>query len=454
MKGVNFNEKVIFLDSNSFNLRSGFYWLLIIRCRPGSDYRAKWYYLLNEKYNTTGGWVMTETHLAVVSDPTLFPMTKTGNPKVGHFPYGEEDIFTETWEKIIELSVIPAVTGQELFIAAHAVVLNETATGLGDNLVVNGGFELPDLLTIGKTWHVFADGTSDLGWTVVPTDGSWDAGQPQGLELQRISTPHSGVQYAELDAYEPVRIYQDLLTTSTKGSYTLTYAWSPRPGVPVNEIEVRWNGTPIATHSADGISGINWTVETYNGLVPNETGTTRLEFIETGPDDTLGMFLDSVSVIQEDTESAWAEGTRFIAKKGNWATYFEYIIQPLKVELIPCPHNYPGPNYPPGEVFVIFKNSLGTGYNFEMTVHLIEVEPITEYDIHLSVTESGGWSPNKVGTFKSDESGNYIFYTSDLLGPGLRTLGVVITLKGSGADIYETLGVHPPYVGDPVMIFY
>ena len=153
------------------------------------------------------------------------------------------------------------------------------------------------------------------------------------------------------------------------------------------------------------------------------------------------------------TETAWADGVPF-ADRGNWATYFEYIIQPLKVDLIACPYNYPGPDYPPGEVFVIFCNSSGIGYNFEMKVFLIGVEPLTEYDIYLSVTEGGGWSANKVGTFKSDESGNYIFYTSDLLGPGLRTLGVDITKKGSGADIYETLGVHPPYVGDPVMIFY
>ncbi|MCK4577011.1 hypothetical protein KAU34_11435, partial [candidate division WOR-3 bacterium] len=326
--------------------------------------------------------------------------------------YGEENIFTNTWEQTIELKAIPAVAGQKLFIAAHAVVLNETATELGDNLVANGGFELPDLnlLDPPKTWAVFGTDYSGLEWIVDPAIPPWDLGVPQGLELQCIWTPHSGDQYAELDAYDPVRIWQDLSTNSTKGSYSLTYAWSPRPGVPVNEIEVRWNGTPIATHSADGIGGIAWTVETYTGLVPNETGTTRLEFVETGPNDQLGMFLDSVSVVQEDTESAWADGTRFNPKKGNWATYSKYDLQGVKVDLIPCPYNYPDPNNPPlGGGFVFINNFSGIGYNFEMIVSLIGVEPSTEFDIYLSITESGGWSANKVGTFESDVSGNFIF---------------------------------------------
>ena len=99
-----------------------------------------------------------------------------------------------------------------------------------------GGFELPDLPTIG-TWAVFATSTLDLEWIVDPTIFPWDEGVPQGLELQRIWLPYSGDQYAELDAYDPVRIHQELLTTSTKGSYTLTYAWSPRPGVLENKID-------------------------------------------------------------------------------------------------------------------------------------------------------------------------------------------------------------------------
>lgn len=31
----------------------------------------------------------------------------------------------------------------------------------------------------------------------------------------------------------------------------------------------------------------------------------------------------------------------------------------VKVELVPCPINYPGPDLPPGSGFVIFNNSAG-----------------------------------------------------------------------------------------------
>ena len=163
--------------------------------------------------------------------------------------------------------------------------------------------------------------------------------------------------------------------------------------------------------------------------------------------------IDESGMLIFQTESAWADGIRF-TDRGNWATYFTYKYG-VKVYLIPCPINYPPTgNPPPGEVFVIFCNYLENGYNFKMTVSLTGVKSDTKYDIYLSVRASGGWSPNKVGTIESDGSGNAIFYMSDSLAPGWRTLGVVITLEGSGSDIYETLGVHPPYEDGPVMIFY
>lgn len=74
------------------------------------------------KYNTTGGWELTETHLAVVNDTALFPMTRKGNPKVGHFPYQmmhEPPVTEYTY-------VIPLdgwAVGTRLYVAAHAVVV-------------------------------------------------------------------------------------------------------------------------------------------------------------------------------------------------------------------------------------------------------------------------------------------------------------------------------------------
>ena len=285
------------------------------------------------KYQTTGDWVMTETHLAVATSLEGIPQTQAtgkgknigGNPIPGQFPYIHEDLggvtedtytipLSEDWENACAL-----------YIAAQAEVMR-----VSGELVANGGFETP---TVGGSWAVFASGTPGLAWTVEPTTPPWDEGVPQGVELQRNFNswlPDSGSQYAELDAYDPVRISQDL-STWPEGLCTLTYAWSPRPGHNDNVIQVWWDGELIATNELDGTenSDTAWTPENFPDLVPDPSGTTRLEFVETGENDQLGMFLDSVSVVCVQEETAWAgTGVGELPFRGkNWATYFTYRVQ-------------------------------------------------------------------------------------------------------------------------------
>ena len=76
---------------------------------------------LHVEYSTIGDWYLTETHLAVVTDWNDFPMTKKGNPKVGHFPYKHEGLDSTYDEYIIPLEVDWEL-GTTLYIAAHAVV--------------------------------------------------------------------------------------------------------------------------------------------------------------------------------------------------------------------------------------------------------------------------------------------------------------------------------------------
>jgi len=69
---------------------------------------------------------MDETHLAVVNDTTLFPMTKSGNPKVGRFPYKHEDLGGATYD--LYTIALEWDVDTLLFIAAHAALDNgETA---------------------------------------------------------------------------------------------------------------------------------------------------------------------------------------------------------------------------------------------------------------------------------------------------------------------------------------
>ena len=84
------------------------------------------------EYDTTGywdddvwvpsDWVLTETHLAVATDPDDFPQTKSGNPKVGKFPYKDEGLYNT--HKLYTIPLDSWGPGDILYIAAHAVVKN------------------------------------------------------------------------------------------------------------------------------------------------------------------------------------------------------------------------------------------------------------------------------------------------------------------------------------------
>ena len=80
-------------------------------------------YHLYVRYTMWGfDWELTETHVAVATSLAGIPQTKSGNPKVGHFPYAmmhKPPVTAYTYE--IDLVW---TAGTELVIAAHAVVQN------------------------------------------------------------------------------------------------------------------------------------------------------------------------------------------------------------------------------------------------------------------------------------------------------------------------------------------
>ena len=182
----------------------------------------------------------------------------------------------------------------------------------GGNLVVNGGFEEP-VVTHVKNWDIYS--TAEIpGWSVewMPGPGMHD-GYPRPvdayIELHKeiFGAAADGLQYAELDAdwdgppriinFEPasIRIYQDLPTVPD-GVYKLSFAFSPRPGVEDNKLEVKWAGVVVAVLEANGtmLSAVDWTY--YQYVLTATSTTTRLEFADLSASDTLGTFLDDISV--------------------------------------------------------------------------------------------------------------------------------------------------------------
>lgn len=164
--------------------------------------------------------------------------------------------------------------------------------------VENGSFESPDNEGLG--WLT----SSDIpGWSV-----EWvENGDPGTLEIQDngvVVNAVDGFQYAEMDTGAKnatcpngscnVSIYQDI-ATCPGGQYSISYAWRPRPEHEGScKLELYWDGNLIATHESS--SSTSWYSENIN--MGASGSSARLKFKEIGTGDTLGTFLDDVSVVE------------------------------------------------------------------------------------------------------------------------------------------------------------
>ncbi|MGC9307175.1 MAG: hypothetical protein ACP5FL_00175 [Thermoplasmatota archaeon] len=270
-------------------------------------------------FTTEDGWYMTETHLHLAMSSDAFPVNKKGNPQVGHFYRGEDDLYTQTWSDTLPYG---GSLGNTVYIAAHAAVEKICE----EEVVVNGGFETPD---IEGSWAIVSDDDIAPWYTTPNVDPE---GDPEGLEIQQIEEDaegDDGDQYAELDAYYPLTLSQPIPACES-GRYILSYSYAPRPDVENNNMSVTF-GDYYAEHDATGVDvDFAWT-SVYEEVTGPDDGDVTLSFSEIGPNDQVGMFLDAVSVHCILEESAWAggdgeDGIRFV-EKGNWATYFMYTIQ-------------------------------------------------------------------------------------------------------------------------------
>jgi len=165
---------------------------------------------------------------------------------------------------------------------------------VGNELVVNGGFETPDIPF--GTWAIYPDGTQTF----------WQVRSGSGLEIQdhAAGNPHGGNQLAELDSYNSSTIYQDIPTVAGK-QYRFTLWYSPRPNVPAGDNAIGVNvkvtsGTmvviddTIGATSAGG-SQTNWQQFTYYFIATD--ASTRIIFSDEGQySNSYGGYLDDISV--------------------------------------------------------------------------------------------------------------------------------------------------------------
>jgi len=168
---------------------------------------------------------------------------------------------------------------------AAALTLSGSATAVTE-LIVNGGFEA-DPQAAG-TWNIYDNLT---GWT----------GGKYGIELRNnvAGTAFEGHNFVELDTTRNSLMYQKIDTVAGQ-AYTLSFAYSPRPGVAKdsNGIEVLWNGKKVAVEKAKGLNnGLNdWTVYSFT-VFGGKKDQSTLEFKAVGKSDSYGGSLDAVSLI-------------------------------------------------------------------------------------------------------------------------------------------------------------
>jgi hypothetical protein len=159
------------------------------------------------------------------------------------------------------------------------------------NIVVNSSFEDP----------VLPNGSFALLGSIP----GWSLASGLSIEIQNhvAGSPFAGNQFVELDSDGESAIFQNLPTVAGV-QYYLSFAFSPRPGVAVNSMGVSWNGSSVTTVNADGTGLLDtrWTVYSFTVLASSDSS--RLQFSGLGPSDSLGEYLDAVSVEQAPEPSS------------------------------------------------------------------------------------------------------------------------------------------------------
>ena len=268
--------------------------------------------------DVTGGWCMTESHVAAASTLAGIPQNSQGNPPPGQFPYGDTYSPCATTDTF----TIPlAELGTNPVIAVHAKVLHETAMWVfsdGGNTTVTGSLVGPLPRPAVDAWEAFGD-------PLDPTPSTWDIGVGTGTfafadwiwSNYRVNTPTVNETVTFVRAFTvpgPVAPGSWMKVTSDD-AYTANLN-----GTPVaSDVWPNWPSVETASPFAPA-SGPNTLLfgATNSNLSWGQTGT-----IDNNPG---GLIYEARINYYDRSESAWAGTsagqTPFLGK--NWATYFTF----------------------------------------------------------------------------------------------------------------------------------
>lgn len=165
---------------------------------------------------------------------------------------------------------------------ATGLIFLGVSTAANANMIVNGSFEEFNVAT--------------GGWAVYQTIPGWTTISGRGIEVQdnAAGAAFDGSQLVELDSYNNSAM-QQLVTTTPGYSYLLSFAYSPRINQPAhtNWLEVLWNNVTIGSFTGVGAAQTQWSIKNYTVV---GTGLDSLVFRAAGTNDSLGGYLDAVSM--------------------------------------------------------------------------------------------------------------------------------------------------------------
>ncbi len=178
---------------------------------------------------------------------------------------------------------------------------DDTLIGQGSDDVLKGDTDTENRGDLNNSFE-FHDDFNRGRWGLFEEVNGWK--RPDGsplIELQQsgvVGTASDGNTVMELDSTANATVYRDIDGLNPDLKYTVSFDYSPRPGVSEssNGIEVYWDGVLIfsATAEGRGLSDFDWT--TIEIEVPVGADVARLEFRATGQSDSLGMTIDNVRV--------------------------------------------------------------------------------------------------------------------------------------------------------------
>lgn len=148
------------------------------------------------------------------------------------------------------------------------------------------------------------------GYVIVPTADGWTA-DTGGIELQNNvagapSTGNPGDIFVELDSDRNSSMVRSI---AAAGTYTLSWIYSPRPGIPAasNGISVYLDNVLLAPPGDITADGGNATMWSPYSVVINAGAGSVVRFAATGMSDSLGGYLDNITLTTAVPEPAtWA----------------------------------------------------------------------------------------------------------------------------------------------------